>query len=435
MLKIKQYLTILLLFAAFLTFAPVSRFSSASLLDKLDSQITETQKQIQKSEKRVNEYKKKISQSQKQIKSLKDQLNILQTEVKELQTQIELTQMQIKETSLEILKKQYQIEEKNREIIHKKEVLAEIIRNIYKQNNKGELEVILSSDSFADLFNQLRYTDLVQDQVKAMLIDLQTLKMFLQEQKQNLDNKKQEQENLNKRLITEKINLNNRKQSKNILLTQTNNQEKEYQKLLEQIQAQQESLLSDLGELSAEKQAELERIRALQSKPGSGLASESWYFNQNDPKWKNNKIGISNASVGKYGCAISSLAMLFQYYGIDTDPGILAKEPMFTNRGLIYWPEEWRYLDLVMNRSRKPVDWMRIDQEIKNNHPVIVFIKVGTGNRKGHYVVIHNKDKNGQYVVHDPYYGPNIYLNSTIELLENAYNTSTSLVDQMIIYH
>ena len=49
-------------------------------------------------------------------------------------------------------------------------------------------------------------------------------------------------------------------------------------------------------------------------------------------------------------------------------------------------------------------------------------------------MVIHHKDDNGKYVVHDPYWGPNIFLDSTRENIGVLYGSSTS-IDQMIIYH
>ncbi|MAG44295.1 hypothetical protein CL633_00170 [bacterium] len=420
----------LLFSVLFFSFQPVS----ASLLDELDSQITNTETKIQNAEKKVGDYKKKISKAKDDITSLKQQINLMEIEIQEILAQTDLTQAEIEQTNLKILKKIEQIDRKIQEIIHQKEILGEIIRNIHDHDNRGHLETLLSTDNFSALFNEIRYADLIQDQVQNMLKSLQTLKLLLDQEKQNLETRKQEQEKLKTRLIREQATLKTRKKSKTTLLAKTNSQEKQYQKLLAQIQEQKQTLAYDLNKLSQEKQEELARVKALQSKPGSGLASEAWHFYQTDPKWKNTTIGISRSTVGDVGCALTALSMVFKYYGIETDPGKIAKQADFA-WNLIYWPKKWQYLDLVMNRSRKPVDWQRIDQELANNNPVIVFIKVGKGKRKGHYVVIHGKDNNGKYIVHDPYYGSNIYLDSTIELLETAYNTNTSIVDQMIIYH
>ena len=71
--------------------------------------------------------------------------------------------------------------------------------------------------------------------------------------------------------------------------------------------------------------------------------------------------------------------------------------------------------------------------ELKNKNPVIVFVK-STKRGGGHYVVIHDKDKDGNYVVHDPYWGANIFLSSTKAYVGALYGSGV-VVDQMIIYH
>lgn len=187
-------------------------------------------------------------------------------------------------------------------------------------------------------------------------------------------------------------------------------------------------------------ETEIARIAALAERPSENLASTSWYFTQNNPNWKDNTIGFSDSTIDDYGCAIASVAMVFKYYGIDIDPGRLAKQPIFYY-DLIVWPKQWRYLDLVKNSGHRSGglnedDWNVVDREIASGHPVIVFIKA-RGNA-GHYVVVHSKDSKG-YVVHDPMTwnnqsGANIYLSTTRKYLESIYKGKT-VIDQYIIYH
>jgi len=78
-------------------------------------------------------------------------------------------------------------------------------------------------------------------------------------------------------------------------------------------------------------------------------------------------------------------------------------------------------------------DWFKLDKELGAGYPVIVFVRV-KGKGAGHYVVVHHKTDDGQYVVHDPLFGANIYLSSTQAYISILYNNSTYL-DQMVIYH
>jgi hypothetical protein len=53
----------------------------------------------------------------------------------------------------------------------------------------------------------------------------------------------------------------------------------------------------------------------------------SWYvplFSQNDPAWKNNVMRTCGLTIGQAGCALTSSAMIFKYYGtIYQNPGLL----------------------------------------------------------------------------------------------------------------
>lgn len=53
----------------------------------------------------------------------------------------------------------------------------------------------------------------------------------------------------------------------------------------------------------------------------------SWYvpiFSQNDPRWKDNVMKPCGETIGQSGCALTSDAMIFKYYGtVYQDPGTL----------------------------------------------------------------------------------------------------------------
>ena len=131
-----------------------------------------------------------------------------------------------------------------------------------------------------------------------------------------------------------------------------------------------------------------------------------------------------------YGCAVTALSMVFTKEGKKITPGKLAKKPLFY-RDLIVWPNDWGKLHLTSGRNHGNISWGTIDKKLKKKIPVVVFIRSRSG--AGHYVVIHHKDKKGKYVVHDPLFGANIYLETSKKLISSIYKSGV-VVDQMIIY-
>jgi hypothetical protein len=101
---------------------------------------------------------------------------------------------------------------------------------------------------------------------------------------------------------------------------------------------------------------------------------------------------------------------------------------------LIEWPGSWDpSITLASSNSHGNVSWSTIDSQIKGNHPVIVHINKTSGGG-GHYVVITGKDSK-DYIVHDPYFGPNIYLGTSKSLVGKIGKDSATRIDQMIIYN
>jgi len=440
--KIKTF-TILLLIASFILtpfFGIDTKQTKADLVKEIENQINEKSDQIKNLENQAEEYKDVIYDLRIKEQSLENEVELLNAQIAQLNLEIQATQALIDRANLEISNLLLRIEIKEGEIEDQKDVLRKIIRELNDYDKESMLEIILKTEEFSDFLNQVEYTNTVGEKIKEALDDLKIIKSELEEEKKELEDKKLKLEELSKELLNKKEIADAQKTAKEVLLEETKGKENEFQDMLFGVRNQRKTILGDINKLTRDKEAEIARITAVSERPSENLASTKWYFSQNDPRWKNMTIGFSSSTVDDYGCAISSVAMVFKYYGIDIDPGRLAKQPIYY-RDLIYWPSQWRFLDLVKKTGHKPGgltqdDWNLIDREIASGHPVIVFIKARGS--AGHYVVIHSKDSKG-YIVHDPVLwngqsGANIYLSTTRKYLSLIYGTST-VVDQMILYH
>jgi hypothetical protein len=62
---------------------------------------------------------------------------------------------------------------------------------------------------------------------------------------------------------------------------------------------------------------------------------------QGDSHWSEDKMGTTSLTLKQYGCAISCIAMVFKYYGIQTDPKELniwlKQNGAYTSDGKVYW--------------------------------------------------------------------------------------------------
>ncbi len=436
--KLQMKILPLFLIASFVL-APVSNIK-ADLVEELENEINKKHETAQNLENQAEEYRDVIKDLQIKEQNLENEVELLDAQIAQLDLEIQATQTQIEQTNLEINNLLLQIQIKEGEIEKQKNILKNLLREINDYDDETTLEIFLKSAEFSEFLNQAEYMDTVGEKIKDALDKLNFAKQELEKKKEEMKKKKSELEELNGKLLVQKETVDGQKSAKEALLEETKGQEYKYQDLLFGVQNQRKTILGDINKLKREMEVEIAKIAAMAERPSENLASTSWYLSQNDPRWKDMTIGLSNSSIDDYGCAIASVAMIFKYYGIDIDPGRLSKQPIFY-RDLISWPKQWRFLDLIENSFHKSEgldnnDWKTIDQEIANGHPVIVFIKA-LGKGAGHYVVIHSKDSKG-YVVHDPVMwngqsGANIYLSTTQKYISSIYKTNT-IIDQYVIY-
>lgn len=409
--------------------------SQGGLIDEINQQIKEQEDKRAELERQAQEYQEIINQKQGEIKSLNNQIAIFNARINKLQIEINITEDDVEQTKLEILQLEYGIDQTGEDITEQKDNLAKIIQTIAEYDQTSQIEIILASEDFSDFFNQIAYLDNLQNGVKEKVDQLKLLKEKLGQDKESKEAKKEHLEGLKEQLTQQKWSLASQRKSKEALLNYTRGEESQYQQMLANIETQKKSLLGDLNRLRQLKATELARLKELQEKPPSQYwASTNWYYQQDDSRWAKTTIGISDSRLEDYGCAITSVAMILKYYGTSITPGQLAKESIYTG-DLIYWPRRWGSI-YCMNCPPPHVssfDWFRLDRELGAGYPVIVFVRAN-GRGAGHYVVIHHKTEDGRYVVHDPLFGDNIYLDSTRVYLSNLYETTTNL-DQMIIYH
>jgi len=146
-------------------------------------------------------------------------------------------------------------------------------------------------------------------------------------------------------------------------------------------------------------------------------------FKQCDSSWEGNQLGsCSGKTVCSHGCAVTSVAMVLKYYGVDTNPGDLntwlANSSGYVNDCDIVWERaadrsggsvEW-----AEKYTTDPNDWGRystnlsdqVKWEINHGYPCV-------GRANSHFVVI-NGYSDSLYSVNNPYHDDSTISQSSI---------------------
>lgn len=139
------------------------------------------------------------------------------------------------------------------------------------------------------------------------------------------------------------------------------------------------------------------------------------FFKQFDEDWSFRKLG-TNKTIGRAGCAISSIAMILKYFGRDMDPGKL-DQYLDENNGYegdnVIWATAFKAgwetglptIKLTQYKFINKDQFEKIlDDRIEKNWPTLAHIDYGADNNLGgdHWVVIVGKSPNGHFIINDP---------------------------------
>ncbi len=127
------------------------------------------------------------------------------------------------------------------------------------------------------------------------------------------------------------------------------------------------------------------------------------YFKQCDPAWAEDQLGTCSTTMCRAGCAVTSSAMVYQYYGGTMTPGdlnaCLTNSGGFANGCLIYWTNSCMPAGLEFMGTSE--DLSEIDSELVAGRPVIA--RVHNDSTPQHFVVIVGNEQ-GAYQINDPYW-------------------------------
>lgn len=155
--------------------------------------IEECQLEWEKLQEEIKKLEETIAKTEKEAKNLKNQISILKSKIQKLELQIQQGNLMIKDLNLQISDTQNSIEKTSFKIEDSKEKLAEILRNIYEEDKKSLIEILLSEKTISGFFDNLMNLEILNQKSQELLKEIKNLKSFLEEQKAKLE---EERENL-----------------------------------------------------------------------------------------------------------------------------------------------------------------------------------------------------------------------------------------------
>jgi len=341
---------------------------------------------------KINEYQAKLTEIRQQKNTLSSQIQYMDTQIYLTTLQIQSTEQKIANTGKEIDLLGSRIEGLDTSLDYLSKLLINKIVEGYKKRETNFLAVLFNTKNADDFLNKVKYLKSSQENNQKLLVQVQQAKLNAEEQKKIREEKKAELTSLTQTLNSQKISLNSQKIQKQKLLSDTQNDEVTYQRLLAQAQAQLSGFKSFIRTSGASS-----TIAA----NGLGTGSDGAYYSQRDERWANQSIGYSSENVLNVGCLLTSVTIVAKHYGENVTPSNIASDVSRFYGFTAYMSLPWKSV-----AGRSYYGGIDIDQELANGNYVIV--GVGGCSYGGSHFVVLIKKEGSDYIMHDPIFGPDI---------------------------
>lgn len=244
----------------------------AQSADEIRSQISSHQQQLDQLNKEIAVYEKELQTVGAKKQTLQTAVNSIDLSVKKTQTQIKVIQNQIATTELEIKELGGHIEDKEKSISMDSSAIAESIRSLNENDEASMAEMIFGNQTLSDIWDDTEASRSFQENLKGHVDSLNEAKVVLTVNKNEEEKKRSQLLSQRTELKSKEQSLAVQKKEQQNLLTQTKNQESNYQAIIAQKQAAKASFESALNELESKLQYTLDPSKL----PSSGKGVLRW---------------------------------------------------------------------------------------------------------------------------------------------------------------
>ncbi|MBI4122131.1 MAG: peptidoglycan DD-metalloendopeptidase family protein [Parcubacteria group bacterium] len=257
--------------------------STSEEIKKLNEQINSKNNDIKSLDAKADAYAKLIEQKQRQKESLDNELSLIENRIKKTEINIERKGKEIEAANLIIRETTLMIGVKEQQIEIQRVQLASLLREINRQDQRGQLEVLMANDNISKFFSYLKHLEDVQSNVRVTLSSVKAAKRDLEVYQFGLEQDKAELQTLALELEIEKQKLDEEKKGKVQLINETEASEEEYQRRLSEIRSQQRVANDEVAQLQDSIKEKLHQAQ---------LKNPSFVLNPNSLLWPVPRQGI-----------------------------------------------------------------------------------------------------------------------------------------------
>lgn len=262
-------------------------------IEELKNEIDERNLELKKLQQEIDELDKIIQKTEGESQTLKGELDKINSTIAQLNKQVQVAEKKIVSTELDIDRLLMEISQKEKDIKFDRESVKNMIRLMNESEFDSAVEILFSKENFSAGWTDVDSLEQLQRGVNERITTLEAKKAELIKNKNDLNSQKEALTNLKQELIDRKNIANQNKNYKNKLLTETKNQEENYKKLL----ADKKKKMNDLEREVFDYEAQMKVAIDPTSFPKEGNRVLIWPV---DAPYITQKFGITSDSKRLY---------------------------------------------------------------------------------------------------------------------------------------
>lgn len=229
-------------------------------IEALDSQVKAQQNKVNDIDALVKKYKQRIDDQNSATLSLQNELALLDNRVQEQELSVEHTKGQIELTNLELQRVNIQIASETQNLQQRQDALGQVVTELQDAQSVGLLESFIARKSLSDFFTR-------QDELSSLENDLvdatqavKDLKTGLIQKQADLQKYRASLQAQQDQLQKDQMDLEQERAAKTSLLSETQNQEAEFQRILYELGAQKQEEANNAADLEDKLKDKLDSI-------------------------------------------------------------------------------------------------------------------------------------------------------------------------------
>lgn len=281
-------------------------FSYAQTATELQNKISQKDAEIQRLEKEIATYKTQLVGLENQKSSLSRSIKELDLTRKKLNADISVTQNKIDRTTLKIQSLSSDIGVKEGSIANRIDSIRLEIKNINELEQSNVLEIMLSGQDFTVMWNDVDNIITLRERLREDIVRLKETKGVLEDTRAVTIEAKNDLVKFKSQLSDQQKIVIQNTNEKNKLLTQTKNNEVNYQKLLKDRIAKKDAFEKELEDYEAQLRFILDPSKLPKSGVLSWPLSSIFVTSPYGPRWGSFHRGVDfRAAVGTPVKAVS----------------------------------------------------------------------------------------------------------------------------------